>query len=397
LLWEITVAVVVTLLAITVAVYGGYYFYILRVIRRKPKKILVSGYRPQITVIVPTYNDSRTINDKLVNLTEQTYGKEMMEIIVIDSASKDGTADLVRRFMASNVNLKMRLIEEKERRGKSIAVNKVLSIIDPDREIAMVTDADAFLRADSVANIVSCFSDPQVGAVVGRQVIPQSDMSRETADAEGAYLDFYQKMRTGESVIDSTMIFDGELSAYRTDVVKNKRIRENLNADDSQLAMLIRRDGYKAIFEPEAVFYESLPTDSRNLRAQKVRRGQGLTRLFWYNKDIMFNSSFGKFGSVVYPANFFMHIVSPILVSLITVFVAVSIPLYFFQGGQVVFPLVLLIIILAVVVADRLLPTKTKLSKIGFTFIQYQFVLMEAMLRHLSGDSLHKWQKVQKL
>jgi cellulose synthase/poly-beta-1,6-N-acetylglucosamine synthase-like glycosyltransferase len=251
----------------------------------------------------------------------------MMEIIVIDSASKDGTADLVRRFMASNVNLKMRLIEEKERRGKSIAVNKVLSIIDPDREIAMVTDADAFLRADSVANIVSCFSDPQVGAVVGRQVIPQSDMSRETADAEGAYLDFYQKMRTGESVIDSTMIFDGELSAYRTDVVKNKRIRENLNADDSQLAMLIRRDGYKAIFEPEAVFYESLPTDSRNLRAQKVRRGQGLTRLFWYNKDIMFNSSFGKFGSVVYPANFFMHIVSPILVSLITVFVAVSIPL----------------------------------------------------------------------
>jgi poly-beta-1,6-N-acetyl-D-glucosamine synthase len=396
LLWEITTTITATLLGLIIFAYGSYYFYILRLISNWQKKTFDSEYHPKITVIVPTYNDSRTIKNKLVNLAEQTYGSEMMQIIAIDSASRDGTADIIRQFIANNSDINIKLIEEEQRRGKSIAVNKVLSIIDPEREIVIVTDADAFLKTDSVANIVACFSSRQVGAVVGRQVIPKADMSQKTAEAEGAYLDFYQKMREGESILDSTIIFDGELSGYRTTLVKNKRIRENLNADDSQLAMLIRRDGYKAIFEPTAVFYESLPTDRQNLRAQKVRRGQGLTRLFWYNKDILFNSSFGKFGTVVYPANFFMHIVSPVLILLIAVFGVVSVLLYLIQGGQFFLPIFLLIIFIAAIAADRLLPNKTKLSKIGSTFIQYQFILLEAMLKHLSGNSLHKWQKVQK-
>ena len=36
-------------------------------------------------------------------------------------------------------------------------------------------------------------------------------------------------------------------------------------------------------------------------------------RILWKNKDLLFNSKYGSFGKVIMPAEFFIHIVSPIL------------------------------------------------------------------------------------
>jgi cellulose synthase/poly-beta-1,6-N-acetylglucosamine synthase-like glycosyltransferase len=258
-----------------------------------------------------------------------------------------------------------------------------------------MTDANAFLDKNAVQTVVERFSNPEVGSVVGKQVVPPTDRSGE-ARSETAYLDFYQKMRTGESLIDSTPIFDGELSAYRTKFIIGKKIRENLNADDSQLAIMARREGYKSVFEPDALFYEPLPSSSNSLRRMKVRRGQGLARLFWYNRDIMFNRSFGKFGSTIMPANFFMHVISPFLVVSMIVLAAASAVTFVLQTGQFLILLILFFAVLFAVLVDQALHTSTKIFNVAKTFLQYQLILLEGIIRYLTGNSLHKWQKVQK-
>jgi len=395
MLWEILLLATISLTDLTGAIYAGYYLYISNVIKTKRKEEKKSDFRPKITVIVPTYNDAQTIKDKLLNLIEQSYPSALMEILMIDSASNDGTVNLAKEFFSEHPELKVKLIVEDERRGKSTAINKALSSLDAQSEIVFMTDANAFLDKNAVQTVVERFSNPEVGSVVGKQVVPPSDRSGE-AQSESAYLDFYQKMRNGESLIDSTPIFDGELSAYRTKFIIGKKIRENLNADDSQLAIMARREGYKSVFEPDALFYEPLPSNSQSLRMMKVRRGQGLARLFWYNKDIMFNKSFGKFGSTIMPANFFMHVVSPfIILSLIILTVATGLS-YIFQTSEFLFPLILVIVVLVAYMVEQALPTKTKISSIASTFLRYQLILVEGMVRYLTGGSLHKWQKVQK-
>jgi cellulose synthase/poly-beta-1,6-N-acetylglucosamine synthase-like glycosyltransferase len=395
MLWEILLLTTISLTVLTGTIYAGYYLYILRVIKTKRREENNSDFKPKITVIVPTYNDAQTIKDKLLNLLEQSYPSALMEILMIDSASKDGTVNLAKEFFSEHPELRVKLIVEDERRGKSTAINKALSSLDPQSEIVIMTDANAFLDKNAVQTVVERFSNLDVGSVVGKQVVPPTDRSGE-AQSESAYLDFYQKMRTGESLIDSTPIFDGELSAYRTKFIIGKKIRENLNADDSQLAIMARREGYKSVFEPGALFYEPLPSNRHSLRMMKVRRGQGLARLFWYNRDIMFNRSYGKFGSTIMPANFFMHVISPFLISGIVILAVASMILYIIQTEQLLMLLSFLGLTLVAILIERLLPTKTKISNIALTFLQYQLILMEGIIRHLMGNSLHKWQKVQK-
>lgn len=395
MLWEMFTIAALTLTGLVFTLYLGYYVYCLNLLRIKSKQKIDTDFKPRITVIVPTYNDGGTIEKKLENLIEQSYPTDLMEILLIDSNSKDKTVDLARNFALNHRNVKMKIIVEEERRGKSAAINRALLAINPLSEIVIMTDANAFLNIEAVQNTVACFASPKIGAVVGRQVVPSSDRSKE-AVSETAYLSFYQNMRGAESIIDSTPIFDGELSAYRTSITKDKRIRENLNADDSQLAIIVRRQGYKAIMEPEAVFYEPLPTNASSLRDQKVRRGQGLSRLFWYNKDIMFSPVYGKFGLIVLPMNFFIHIVSPFLVFSLIILAITSVLSYILQSENLVSLLVLLSLTITALVIERIIPTKTKISNIGLTFIQYQLILLEGMIRYLTGNSLHKWQKVER-
>ncbi|MEM1510004.1 MAG: glycosyltransferase [Thermofilaceae archaeon] len=56
------------------------------------------NYKPKVTVIIPTYNESKLIKEKLNNIYEQDYPKELIEIVVIDSASTDGTPKLVKEW-----------------------------------------------------------------------------------------------------------------------------------------------------------------------------------------------------------------------------------------------------------------------------------------------------------
>jgi cellulose synthase/poly-beta-1,6-N-acetylglucosamine synthase-like glycosyltransferase len=395
MIWEILLFVTISVTALTGAIYAGYYLYISNVIKTKRKEERKSDFKPKITVIVPTYNDAQTIKDKLLNLIEQSYPSALMEILMIDSASNDGTVNLAKEFFSEHPELKVKLIVEDERRGKSTAINRALSSLDAQSEIVFMTDANAFLDKNAVQTVVERFSNPEVGSVVGKQVVPPTDRSGE-ARSETAYLDFYQKMRTGESLIDSTPIFDGELSAYRTKFIIGKKIRENLNADDSQLAIMARREGYKSVFEPDALFYEPLPSNSNSLRRMKVRRGQGLARLFWYNRDIMFNRSYGKFGSTIMPANFFMHVISPFLVVSIIVLAAASAVTFVLQTGQFLILLILFVAVLFTVLADQALHTSMKIFNVVKTFLQYQLILLEGIIGYLTGNSLHKWQKVQK-
>jgi len=393
MLWEIFGITTLALMSLVFVIYVGYYLYILKLLRNKSKRQIDADFEPRITVVVPTYNDAETINNKLLNLIEQSYPTGLMEILLIDSNSRDETVHIAKKFVSNHPEVNMRIIVENERKGKSEAINKALSAIDSQSQIVIMTDANAFLERSALRKTVARFSSPKIGAVVGRQTIPSIDQSKE-ALSETTYLSFYQKMREGESIIDSTPIFDGELSAYRTSVIKNKKIRENLNADDSQLAVIVRREGYKAVIEPEAIFYEPLPANESSQRMQKVRRGQGLARLFWYNKNMIFEPSYGKFGFIILPVNFFMHILSPFLLSSIIFLAAISILCYIFQGGQSIRLLICLSVALIAWFIERIIPTSIKISSIASTFVRYQLILLEGMIRYVTGNSLHKWQKV---
>lgn len=376
-----------------IIIYYGYYKYITKF---KTKNLLMNkeDYYSNITVIIPTYNEEKTIKNKLDNILEQTYPKQLTEILIIDSNSEDSTMKIVKNFIHSHPKLNINMIIESERKGKSQAINKAFSSADPKSEIIIMTDADALLKTDSIEKIISTFNDnKEIGAVCGTEVILNKNESNETM-LEDSYRKYYKKLRLGESALDSTPIFDGELSAYRADIIKGIKIKENSNVDDCQLANIVRRCGYRSISCPDALFYEYAPPDWSSMMRQKVRRGQGLSRMFWYNKDMIFNRKLGKFGSVIFPVNFFMHVISPFLVLLALIFGFIFTFVYMLQNYYLLIPLISAIFIALLLKSFFL---EINMLKSAWTFFVYQMILLNGMLLFISGRSLYKWQKVEKV
>jgi biofilm PGA synthesis N-glycosyltransferase PgaC len=63
-------------------------------------------HTPTVTVAIPTYNEARHIEEKLEDVYRQVYPRDKLEIIVVDSASNDGTAKKAKWRTAAHCVLK---------------------------------------------------------------------------------------------------------------------------------------------------------------------------------------------------------------------------------------------------------------------------------------------------
>lgn len=339
----------------------------------------VDGCSPFVSVVVPTYNEEDTIVYKLRNLMAQDYPN--MEILFVDGASEDKTIKLIEKFVKDN-GLSVKLMREGERKGKASALNKAFKRCSG--EIVVMTDADAIWQKDTLTKAISNFSDPNVGAVTGRQVLLNPNQSLATK-AERAYRNVYEVLRVGESTIDSTPIFHGEISCFRRSLIED--VSEDSMADDSELAVKIRKKGFRSIYDPNTVFYEHAPPTFRSRLVQKLRRGQGLIQLFLRERGILFNQKYQKFGIFVFPAEFFMHVISPMLV---LAFWVSFIYTLFLIDIRLTIGLSLAAAILLVISTV----TKTCVVNLPLSFLNSQFILLLSLIYQMLGRSQHKWAKV---
>jgi len=257
----------------------AYYWYAKTRWLPKPWNIKVDGnYRPKVTVIVPTYNEARFIEKKLNNIYEQEYPKDRLEVVIVDSASDDGTPELVRKWAKNHSDIKLVLLQEPVRRGMVPALNYALKYVAKNSKIVIFTDADAFWEPDALNKVVRCFADASIGAVT-TCIIPSGE-GEDTI--EGEYRNYYNVVRVAESKIHSTPIHNGVLIAYR------KKLLEIIGSlptytgnNDSTPASLIAFAGYRAIQLDNVVAKEPLRSDQTK---RKIRRAQHLVLHFIHTK-----------------------------------------------------------------------------------------------------------------
>jgi len=92
-------------------------------------------HTPTVTVVIPTYNEARHIEEKMEDVYRQVYPRDRLEIIVVDSASTDGTAEKARRWAAAHPDADVKVVEEPQRRGtaatEALAMG-VLVVVTPE-------------------------------------------------------------------------------------------------------------------------------------------------------------------------------------------------------------------------------------------------------------------------
>jgi cellulose synthase/poly-beta-1,6-N-acetylglucosamine synthase-like glycosyltransferase len=355
-----------SLLAIVYVSYYSLCLYVVKIKKLKVKKNI--KFRPKVSFVIATWNEEKTISGKLKNTLALDYPKDKLEVIVIDSGSTDQTKNIVRKFK------KVRLIVEKERKGKADALNKAFKECKGD--IVVISDSDCRLDKDILKKSMPYFFDPKVGALTGRQILLNSKENLATK-TEQNYRNFYFIIRNAESIIDSTLVFHGEFSAFRKELLDN--IYNDSVADDSELALRIRKKNYRALMIWDAVYREYAPNRLSDRIKQKYRRAQGLVQIMSrFFSTFFLNPNYGYFGMLIFPVEFFMHTISPFIVIL------TLIAMFFL-------PLNLLILIFLGIIGALSIGT---IRSFMLTFMHSQYACLKGMVSYLFKGSSFNWEKV---
>jgi len=337
-----------------------------------PRHALPEIESPMISLCICTYNEEKTIVKKLHNITELEYPKEKMEIVIIDDCSTDRTLELVKNFIEKHPNLLWRIISKDRRRGKVDSINLFLSL--PIKgSILCITDADALLEKKSLKIIVNDFCNTKVGAVCAMSAVENISKEKPAIGFEVAYRNIYNYLRMAESKLHSTPLSDAGLMVFRRGIVNNFHTKSG--SPEPALTFEIIKKGFRSIHNEKAIFHvETISfngSSSINRMRQKARRGKHIVQIFLENIKLLFNKQYGVFGTLIFPMEFFMHIISPILVILL----------------MVTFPLLSLkpMIFLSLLAISVTLFLNHKTRNLVFSFLTSQIALMYGILSLILG------------
>ncbi len=112
---------------------------------------------PLVTVILTARNDADALRDCLTSLTRIRYPADRHEILVVDNASTDGSAEVIREFPVAYLYEPRVGVSWARNRGIEMSRGELLAFTDPD-----CTVSTGWLRG-----LVQRFSDSRVGCVAG--------------------------------------------------------------------------------------------------------------------------------------------------------------------------------------------------------------------------------------
>jgi cellulose synthase/poly-beta-1,6-N-acetylglucosamine synthase-like glycosyltransferase len=207
------------------------------------------------------HNEAANIIPLLKALCAQKLNRaEIAEIIVVSSASTDGTDELVETFAQSEPRVK--LIRQAKREGKSSAIN--LFIAQASSPILIVISGDVIPAATTIEKLALTFLDPKVGASGGRPlpVNPQNTFM-------GFAVHLLWRLHHRMALISPKL---GEMIAFR-------KLMDSIPAesavDEASIEAIVRSEGLELRYVPDAIINNKGPLNLRDFIKQRRRIQNG--------------------------------------------------------------------------------------------------------------------------
>jgi cellulose synthase/poly-beta-1,6-N-acetylglucosamine synthase-like glycosyltransferase len=254
------------------------------------KKVKIQEIYPNVTLIIAAYNKEKVIEAKIRNCFELDYPKDLMDVIIVSDGSTDSTPSIVNKYSDKGIQG----LFQPERRGKTAALNRAVEKAKGD--IIIFSDANSMFGPQSIKLLIRNFADLSVGGVCGRKSILKT-ADRESSRGDSLFWDFESVLKTMQSHAGSISNGDGEIFALRRSLYKE--IPEKIINDDQAITFNIIKEGYRVIYEPEAISNEEASIILEDDFRSKPAWFQEVFRLFLFIKNFYFRQQ------VILPSNSF--------------------------------------------------------------------------------------------
>jgi cellulose synthase/poly-beta-1,6-N-acetylglucosamine synthase-like glycosyltransferase len=306
----------ILLLVIAICGAGTLYAYVVfpaiaaLLTRTSATRVPVRGARrsetlPQVTVIIPAYNEERSLDAKIRNVLATDYPVERLEIFVVSDASTDRTDAIARSFADRGV----RLLVQEHRSGKTAGLNRVMPL--SRGEIVVFTDANAMYSPSTIPTLMTYFEQSRVGLVTGytRYVDPDGN---ELADTTNAYTSLEQIIKRAESRWGCCVGADGAIFAMRRSLFRPLR---NDDINDLVLPLGVIEQGFACVLAADAYCTEQ-PGSSLDSEYRRQSRITNRTlRALWRHRGLLSPIRDGRFAFFLFSHKVVRFLVPIFLVS----------------------------------------------------------------------------------
>ena len=143
------------------------------VLRGSPGRLASAMAHPQLSIVIPAYNESSrieaTLERVMSSIAEQGWDAE---VLVVDDGSKDDTAAIVKRWM--NNHPRLHLVQNPGNRGKGYSVRN--GLLQAAGDIVMFTDADLSAPMEEAERLITAIHNGADVAIGSRWL----DRTRQT-------------------------------------------------------------------------------------------------------------------------------------------------------------------------------------------------------------------------
>jgi len=249
---------------------------------------------PEVTIIVPCYNEENTLSATIKSLLALDYPTEKLHIMAIDDGSTDNTFKALQEFS----NHKQIEILHKENGGKHTVLN--MGITRAQTEFVGCLDADSYVAPDALLRIIKRFNDPEVMAVVPSLHVHKARTPIQKMQKVEYTLGVFWRAILAE--LNSLYVTPGPFSIFRKSVFEKVGLYKKAhNTEDMEMAMRLQSRGLKIVCANDAVVHTSSPRTIPQIYKQRVRWTSGFLQNLRDYKKLVFNTKHGHLGALVLP------------------------------------------------------------------------------------------------
>lgn len=329
--------------------------------------LLHSNSLPEISFIIPSYNEGAHIISTIDNLLNLSY--RYKQLILVNDGSTDDTMELLHkkykliqiatyypetlptkpvRGLYRSDNHPELIVIDKENGKKSDAMNAGLNACLNYYYISVDADTyvdDSYFEALIHPMLISSKMIAMGASVRIRNGCTFSFREITTQHFPQNYITAMQSieylraflMRQGWDYFGGNFCLSGAFAVYVTDAVKKSGGYAPTVADDLEIILRLNRVlkdsnvDYKIVYIPDPVAWTDGPSTFKELGRQRFLWHRGTMEASWFHKVMFLNPRYGKFGMFVYPFLVFAEILEPLMEVLGYIYIGIGVWLGLFQ------------------------------------------------------------------
>jgi cellulose synthase/poly-beta-1,6-N-acetylglucosamine synthase-like glycosyltransferase len=306
---------------------------------------------PPISILVPAFNEQKTIIESVRSLLALHYPR--LEVVVVNDGSSDGTlAVLTRTFSLRRADVVYRehiptrkvrdiylsttvpqlVVVDKENGGKADSLNVGVNLARSPWVCSV--DADAVLEEEGLLRVIRpALEDPQVVASAGIiRIVNGCEVSAGRILTVRLprqpilvfqvleYLRGFFLGRLGWNATNCLMIISGAFGVFRRDVLlRVGGYKTATVGEDMEIVVRLHRMlrnakfPYRIVFVPDPVCWTEAPARLDALGRQRTRWQRGLCEALAANRNMLFKPSYGYVGLLAFPYHAILELFGPIL------------------------------------------------------------------------------------